>query len=84
MGYTRRSSKSCKPVIVTRDFTERQEAIEAGTVVLVGSDENKIYNFSNKLITNDDEYERISKINNPYGNGDSSKKINDILKNYDC
>lgn len=73
-----------KPVIVTRDFTERQEAIEAGTVVLVGSDENKIYNFSNKLITNDDEYERISKINNPYGNGDSSEKINDILKNYDC
>lgn len=69
-----------KPVLVTRDYTERQEAISAGTVILCGTNETKIFDLANTLINDKDEYERISQIKNPYGNGKSSQFILNILK----
>ena len=69
-----------KPVLVTRDYTERQEAISAGTVILCGTNETKIFDLANTLINDKDEYERISQIKNPYGNGKSSQSILNILK----
>ena len=56
-----------KPVLVMRDTTERPEALEAGTVKLVGTDFNKIVNEVSKLLTNQEYYERMSKAVNPYG-----------------
>ena len=72
-----------KPVLVLRDTTERPEGIEAGTLKLVGTDENKIYEETKKLLTDNDEYNKMSKANNPYGDGFASKKIVDaIIKKY--
>lgn len=64
-----------KPVLVMRDTTERPEALDAGTVKLVGTDYDKIVNEVSELINNTDAYERMSKANNPYGDGNASKRI---------
>lgn len=64
-----------KPVLVMRDTTERPEALDAGTVKLVGTDYDKIVNEVSELINNNDAYERMSKANNPYGDGNASKRI---------
>lgn len=64
-----------KPVLVMRDTTERPEALEAGTVKLVGTDFNKIVNEVSKLLTNQEYYERMSKAVNPYGDGKASERI---------
>ena len=69
-----------KPVLVMRDTTERPEAIKAGTVKLVGTDKEKIINEVEKLLNDKDEYYRISKAYNPYGDGKASKKIVEFLK----
>ncbi len=70
------------PVLVLRDTTERQEAINAGTVKLVGTDVDLIiYNF-NLLINNNIIYQSFSRISNPYGDGKSSITISNILKNH--
>lgn len=70
-----------KPVLVLRDTTERPEGISAGTLKLVGTDENFIYEETKKLITDKDEYNKMSKASNPYGDGLASKKIaNEIIK----
>lgn len=58
-----------KPVLVTRDTTERPEAVEAGTVKLVGTDASKIVSEANELLKNPDSYERMSETINPYGDG---------------
>lgn len=58
-----------KPVLVMRDTTERPEAIEAGTVRLVGTNVNKILSNIDILLTNDKEYEKMSFAHNPYGDG---------------
>lgn len=58
-----------KPVLVMRDTTERPEALEAGTVVLVGTDYDKIVNGASLLLDDDTAYERMSRANNPYGDG---------------
>ena len=68
-----------KPVLVMRDTTERPEAIEAGTVILVGTDTSEIVYHTLSLINNDELYEKMSKAHNPYGNGLSSKLIIDYL-----
>lgn len=69
-----------KPVLVMRDTTERPEGVEAGTLKLVGTDENQIYE-SCKLLLNDDAvYDGMSKASNPYGDGHASEKIADILE----
>lgn len=67
------------PVLVMRDTTERPEGIEAGTLKLVGTDEAVIYDNFNELLTNKEAYEKMSLANNPYGDGNSSKRIVDIL-----
>ena len=72
-----------KPVLVLRDTTERPEGIEAGTLKLVGTDEEIIYNETKKLLTDKNEYEKMSKASNPYGDGFASKRIVDaIIKKY--
>ena len=68
-----------KPVLVMRETTERPEAVDAGTVRLVGTDVNLIINQVNRLINNHEEYEKMSHAHNPYGNGSASKKIIEIL-----
>lgn len=70
-----------KPVLVMRDTTERPEAVEAGTVILVGTDKEKIIAHTEKLLRDEVFYERMSSINNPYGDGEASKKIIEFMKN---
>ena len=69
-----------KPVLVMRDTTERPEGIEAGTLKLVGTDEDMIYNTFKLLLEDKAEYEKMSKANNPYGDGFASKRIADLLE----
>jgi UDP-N-acetylglucosamine 2-epimerase (non-hydrolysing) len=64
-----------KPVLVLRDKTERPEAVEAGTVKLVGTDENLIYEESRKLLIDQSAYEAMSRAVNPYGDGFASQRI---------
>lgn len=71
-----------KPVLVLRDVTERPEAVEYGTVKLVGTDIDKIVNSANTLINNEEEYLKMSKAANPYGDGFASKRIVDIIEKY--
>jgi UDP-N-acetylglucosamine 2-epimerase (non-hydrolysing) len=68
-----------KPVLVLRDTTERPEGIEAGTLKLVGTDEENIYKETNKLLTNKKMYDSMSKATNPYGDGTASKQIVKII-----
>lgn len=70
-----------KPVLVMRDTTERPEGIEAGTLKLVGTDKEVIYKEFKKLLTDKQEYEKMSKASNPYGDGFACKRIADILEN---
>ena len=64
-----------KPVLVLRDVTERPEAVESGTVKLVGTDKEAIVNTANLLIKNQEEYSKMTKAINPYGDGEASKRI---------
>lgn len=68
-----------KPVLVMRDTTERPEGIKAGTLKLVGTNEEYIYQSFKELLSNKPVYESMSKANNPYGDGFASKRIADIL-----
>lgn len=68
-----------KPVLVMRDTTERPEGIQAGTLKLVGTDEENIYRNFMLLLDNPDEYAKMSNAANPYGDGFASKRIADIL-----
>lgn len=70
-----------KPVLVLRDTTERPEGIMAGTLKLVGTDENIIYEETKKLLIDLDEYEKMSKASNPYGDGHASERIVDEIIN---
>lgn len=68
-----------KPVLVMRDTTERPEGIAAGTLKLVGTNEETIYNEFKRLLTDRDEYEQMSRASNPYGDGFACKRIADVL-----
>lgn len=68
-----------KPVLVLRDTTERPEGVEAGTLKLVGTDEDTIYIETNKLLNNKNEYNKMSKASNPYGDGFTSRYIVDAI-----
>ena len=68
-----------KPVLVMRDTTERPEGIVAGTLKLVGIDEEVIYNEFTRLLTNREAYDEMSRASNPYGDGFACKRIADIL-----
>lgn len=69
-----------KPVLVMRDTTERPEGIKAGTLKLVGTDEKMIYQNFKLLLESSDEYDKMAKASNPYGDGFASKRIADILE----
>ena len=68
-----------KPVLVLRNVTERPEGIDAGTLKLVGTDEEKIYSETKKLLVNKEEYDKMSNSINPYGDGLASKRIVDTI-----
>lgn len=70
-----------KPVVVMRDTTERPEAVEAGTVILVGASTEGIKENVGRLLTNETYYKKMSYAHNPYGDGNASKKIVEFLKN---
>ena len=69
-----------KPVLVMRDTTERPEGIKAGTLKLVGTDEEVIYDNFKLLLEDKEEYGKMSRANNPYGDGFASKRIVDLLE----
>ncbi|MCB5950764.1 UDP-N-acetylglucosamine 2-epimerase (non-hydrolyzing) [Enterococcus sp. BWT-B8] len=69
-----------KPVLVLRDTTERPEGIAAGTLKLVGTDEETIYANFKRLLEDPAEYEKMSQASNPYGDGHASQRIADILE----
>ncbi|MGJ1196373.1 non-hydrolyzing UDP-N-acetylglucosamine 2-epimerase [Sphingobacterium spiritivorum] len=69
-----------KPVLVLRDTTERTEAVSAGTVVLVGTDTDTIVRECEILLTDEDQYSRMSSLHNPYGDGKASERIIDFIK----
>ena len=70
-----------KPVLVMRDTTERPEGIAAGTLKLVGTDEEVIYRSFKELLESEAEYKRMSTASNPYGDGFACQRIADILTN---
>lgn len=70
-----------KPVLVMRDTTERPEGIAAGTLKLVGTEEETIYQEFNRLLSDKAEYEAMSKASNPYGDGHACERIADVLCN---
>lgn len=70
-----------KPVLVMRDTTERPEGIKAGTLKLVGTNENVIYENFKLLLQNDEEYNKMAKASNPYGDGTACEKIVNIILN---
>lgn len=64
-----------KPVLVMRDTTERPEAVAAGTVILVGVDENRIFDEASRLLSDDRHYAAMSAAHNPYGDGQAAERI---------
>jgi UDP-N-acetylglucosamine 2-epimerase (non-hydrolysing) len=71
-----------KPVLVMRDVTERQEGIEAGTAILVGTDQDRIVSSVSRLLTDSAAYSRMANAVNPYGDGNTSRRIADILQSH--
>lgn len=71
-----------KPVLVLRDTTERPEGIEAGTLKLAGIEEEVIYKLTKQLLRDEEEYKKMSKASNPYGDGHASKRIVEALLQY--
>lgn len=69
-----------KPVLVMRNTTERPEGVLAGTLKLVGTDEETIYSNFKLLLENEDEYRKMARACNPYGDGNACKRIADILE----
>lgn len=70
-----------KPVLVMRDTTERPEAVDAGTVLLVGTDVNKIVRETSSLLNDNVRYSKMSALHNPYGDGNASERIVNFIKN---
>lgn len=71
-----------KPVLVLRDTTERPEGIKSGTLKLVGTEKNIIYNNIKQLLDDKEEYQKMSKASNPYGDGDACVRIANILTKF--
>jgi UDP-N-acetylglucosamine 2-epimerase (non-hydrolysing) len=73
-----------KPVLVMRDTTERPEAVDAGTVKLVGTDKDRIVSAVHELLTNPAEYQKMSRAHNPYGDGKACERIvNKIIEHFE-
>ena len=73
-----------KPVLVMRDTTERPEAVKAGTVILVGTSKAKIVKETLDLLNNNELYKKMSKLHNPYGDGNASKRIVSFMEKMAC
>lgn len=71
-----------KPVLVLREETERPEAVEAGTVQLVGTDQEVVYEAATRLLSDPLSYERMAKAVNPYGDGQASRRIAGAIRHY--
>ncbi len=71
-----------KPVLVLREKTERPEAVEAGTVELVGTNQNRIVTAAARLLENSGEYERMARLHNPYGDGHASARIAETIASF--
>lgn len=71
-----------KPVLVLRDTTERPEGVEAGTLKLVGTESEKVKKEMEELLDNDAEYQRMTQVKNPYGDGKASERILDAIAYY--
>jgi len=71
-----------KAVLVLREKTERPEAVEAGTVKLVGTDEERIVREATRLLDDTAEYTRMTRVHNPYGDGQASRRIAEILEGW--
>ena len=69
-----------KPVLVMRDTTERPEAVDAGTVKLVGTDAARIVSETTRLLDDADAYQAMSRAHNPYGDGQAAGRIRDLMK----
>mgnify|MGYP000641538118 FL=1 len=69
-----------KPVLVMRDTTERPEAVEAGTVILVGTNKNKIISEANNLLSDEKKYQSMSELHNPYGDGTACRRISEFIQ----
>ncbi len=70
-----------KPVLVMRDTTERPEAVDAGTVILVGTDKQKIVNEAQSLLSDTFKYQEMSALHNPYGDGKACERIVNFIRN---
>ena len=79
-GIQEEASSLGKPVLVTRNNTERPEGLKTGTVKLVGTNKENIIKNIENLLSNKKDYQKMSKAQNPYGNGNASKKIINYLK----
>ncbi|MEO8126365.1 MAG: UDP-N-acetylglucosamine 2-epimerase (non-hydrolyzing) [Bryobacteraceae bacterium] len=71
-----------KPILVMRDKTERPEAVEAGTVKLVGTDRDRIVSETVRLIEDRDAYQAMARVHNPYGDGQASRRILDATRSF--
>jgi UDP-N-acetylglucosamine 2-epimerase (non-hydrolysing) len=71
-----------KPILVMREKTERPEAVEAGTVRLVGTDPDRIVSEADSLLNRPDLYLRMSAVHNPYGDGRSSPRILSVIRSF--
>ncbi|MCW5982550.1 MAG: UDP-N-acetylglucosamine 2-epimerase (non-hydrolyzing) [Bryobacteraceae bacterium] len=71
-----------KPILVMREKTERPEAVEAGTVRLVGTDEARIAGAAAELLDNPEMYRAMTRVHNPYGDGRSSERITDLIARF--
>ena len=71
-----------KPVLVMRDTTERPEAVEAGTVILVGTNSDRIVNEAANLLDNRTAYEAMARAHNPYGDGQAATRIRDAILDF--
>ena len=69
-----------KPVLVMRDTTERPEAVEAGTVILVGTSQQRIVREANRLLNDSAHYARMAQAMNPYGDGRAAKRIRAVIE----
>lgn len=67
------------PVLVLRDTTERPEGVDAGTLKLVGTNENEVYTAAKELVINAEEYNKMANTSNPYGDGEACKRILDSI-----
>ena len=80
-GVQEEAPSLAKPVLVMRDTTERPEAVDAGTVILVGTDKTKIVAEANDLLINKNRYQSMSELHNPYGDGNACERIAEFILN---